>query len=365
MKRQGRGPPGDGGREAQEESSAGSGTENVFCVEKDFNAIDSDQSIKDSPKSSESSSKFRKNFSKKNSETASSKKVLLKPGASSSVTDKKENSGVVIGNFHACDKDDQSEVLLPRIVNGCSRVILPTSEHQIKRMTYCSQFAIGTVQPRVMPHEQHCRGTRCRMGSSGGCCQPLANRKTFLAIYCLTTVLQGMFYTYFASVLSTIQKLYRTNSQVTGFVMSATELGQIGGALFLSYYGGNGHRPRWIGWGVLLFAACTLMCALPHFIFDYPESLQLSVDSTYSLKAMDDFNTCSKPDTRLVESATNDTAFRADKCQDASEYTVLVLGILFIALIGIGIGQTAVANLGIPYIDDNVDSSDSAMYFGK
>lgn len=51
------------------------------------------------------------------------------------------------------------------------------------------------------------------------------------------------------------------------------------------------------------------------------------------------------------------------KEQNAStqlKYVVLV--IFAVSLLGIGIGQTAISTLGIPYIDDNVASKDSAIY---
>lgn len=76
-----------------------------------------------------------------------------------------------------------------------------------------------------------------------------------------------MFYTYFVSVLTTIEKLFQIQSKTTGIIMSATEMGQIGGALLLTYYGGQGHRPKWIGWGMVLFGASAALCSLPHFLF--------------------------------------------------------------------------------------------------
>jgi hypothetical protein len=97
--------------------------------------------------------------------------------------------------------------------------------------------------------------------------QPLASKQMFLAVFCLACVLQGMFYTYFVSVLTTIEKLFQIQSKTTGIIMSATEMGQIGGALLLTYYGGQGHRPKWIGWGMVLFGASAALCSLPHFLF--------------------------------------------------------------------------------------------------
>lgn len=44
-------------------------------------------------------------------------------------------------------------------------------------------------------------------------------------------------------------------------------MGQIGGSLLLTYYGGQGHRPKWIGWGMVLFAGSSFLCSLPHFLF--------------------------------------------------------------------------------------------------
>lgn len=80
-------------------------------------------------------------------------------------------------------------------------------------------------------------------------------------------VLQGMYYTYFVSVITTIEKLFQIQSKTTGIIMSATEIGQIGSSLLLTYYGGQGHRPKWIAWGMILFAVSSFTCSIPHFIF--------------------------------------------------------------------------------------------------
>lgn len=110
--------------------------------------------------------------------------------------------------------------------------------------------------------------------------------------YCF---LQGMYYTYFVSVITTIEKLFQIKSKTTGMLMSATEVGQISTALFLTYYAGRGHRPRWIACGeyqsisfslrkmfydifflncfsnlssgMVLFAIASFGCTLPHFIY--------------------------------------------------------------------------------------------------
>lgn len=76
-----------------------------------------------------------------------------------------------------------------------------------------------------------------------------------------------MYYTYFVSVITTIEKLFQIQSKTTGIIMSATEIGQISSSLLLTYYGGQGHRPKWIAWGMILFAVSSFTCSMPHFIF--------------------------------------------------------------------------------------------------
>lgn len=243
--------------------------------------------------------------------------------------------------------------------------------------------------------------------------QPFANKKAFLAVFCLTSVLQGMYYTYFVSVLTTIEKLFQIQSKTTGIIMSATEIGQIGGALLLTYYGGQGHRPKWIACGMLVFAAASILCSTPHFLFgsgvDVTSELgpinattfklrelnaRLCHDmSRYNTKANGTKNEPSKSprdipsnvDAFIFENVTQQTELAAEdaisrtpfykgriatRCDspDNTAYqtrvTHAVLAVFFVSLLFIGIGATAVYTLGIPYIDDNVATRESPLYFG-
>lgn len=57
------------------------------------------------------------------------------------------------------------------------------------------------------------------------------------------------------------------------------------------------------------------------------------------------------------------TACYEDVAQEKNnKVNSLVLTIFAVSLFGIGIGQTAIMTLGIPFIDDNVRSKQSAMY---
>ncbi|KAH9381873.1 hypothetical protein HPB48_011724 [Haemaphysalis longicornis] len=249
--------------------------------------------------------------------------------------------------------------------------------------------------------------------------QRFANKKAFLAVFCLTSVLQGMYYTYFVSVLTTIEKLYQIPSKTTGIIMSATEIGQIGGALLLTYYGGQGHRPKWIACGMLVFAVASILCATPHFIFIDDSLLvtsqarargaQNATVASQSNKLCQAAPSPASPlppgnlsaaaleallagggedlllncitlviPPRLYPSSTGGVAtdpvadaLRQAAVCDAStrplsqnRITHVVLSVFFISLLFIGIGATAVYTLGIPYIDDNVANRESPLYFG-
>ncbi|XP_039279412.1 solute carrier organic anion transporter family member 74D [Nilaparvata lugens] len=206
--------------------------------------------------------------------------------------------------------------------------------------------------------------------------QIFASKQAFLVTFCVTWVLQGMYYTYFVSVITTIEKLFRLQSKTTGMIMSATEIGQIGSSLLLTYYGGQGHRPRWIACGMVLFAVCCFACATPHFIYGQ-ELLQANdalyraaappVNATFDATAVQP-NVCRAPELPMYQ---NSQLTNHETCEDStraredahSKITNVVLAIFFVSLLGVGMGQTAVYTLGIPFIDDNVASRESPLYF--
>ncbi|KAH0946384.1 hypothetical protein HN011_007180 [Eciton burchellii] len=223
-----------------------------------------------------------------------------------------------------------------------------------------------------------------------GPCRPhwlqyFATKQAFLVTFCLTWVLQGMYYTYFVSVITTIEKLFQIQSKTTGIIMSATEIGQIGSSLLLTYYGGQGHRPKWIAWGMILFAVSSFTCSIPHFIFGEQLILQnelfsgvepgadnRGINGTEPIPAnlckfqernstLDGWNvSTSIPHTNLAKYCEGDFLMEQ---RIQSKIITVVLAIFFVSLLGVGMGQTAVYTLGIPYIDDNVASRESPLYF--
>lgn len=94
-----------------------------------------------------------------------------------------------------------------------------------------------------------------------------ASTNFFMVIFLLAYVLQGCYFTYFVSVITTIEKLFHIKSATIALLLNFSEVGQICTSLILTYYAGRGHRPRWIACGMFLFALAAFGSVSPHFIF--------------------------------------------------------------------------------------------------
>lgn len=181
--------------------------------------------------------------------------------------------------------------------------------------------------------------------------------RVFMLVFLSGWVLQGMFLTYFVSVTTTVEKLFKVESKTTGTLMAATEIGQICTALFLTYLAGRGHRPRWIACMMLVLAVGVIGCVVPHIL--------------YGTRLMDVHLDAHRAGAAPVCSSDGNSSMIA--CDDAhakstatrSSITAVVIPWLFICLLVVGVGQTGIATLGIPYVDDNVGSRQSPLYMGE
>ncbi|XP_073958230.1 solute carrier organic anion transporter family member 74D-like isoform X2 [Choristoneura fumiferana] len=177
--------------------------------------------------------------------------------------------------------------------------------------------------------------------------------RVFMLVFLSGWVLQGMFLTYFVSVTTTVEKLYRVESKTTGTLLAATEIGQICTALFLTYLAGRGHRPRWIACMMLVLAVGVIGCVLPHLMYG-TQLLNVHLDAHRSGAAP----ICTDSNATIN---TCDEA-HAKNTEQRSSITAVVIPWLFFCLLVVGVGQTGIATLGIPYVDDNVGSRQSPLY---
>lgn len=229
-------------------------------------------------------------------------------------------------------------------------------------------------------------------------------KKLFFLVFCLASVTQGMYSTYFVSILTTIERIYQIQSKTAGAIMSATEIGQILGALLIAYYGGKGNKPKWIAACMTLTAIAALISTTPHFLMKPSsspthKSQQIDIvteetsphtNSDLMLKSLStssewstikNFNLPSQEQLckfvvsePLVLNSTysDEPSIQAVKISKLINNKTFygpksygwILMIFFTCLLAIGFGSTAITTLGIPFIDDIVSKEESPLYLG-
>lgn len=138
-----------------------------------------------------------------------------------------------------------------------------------------------------------------------------ANKKAYVFLYGLVGCIISATYAYFNGTITTIEKRYKIPSRNTGIISVGNDISTLFLSAIVSYYGGRGHRPRWIAFGeseddkylcthgspgkifnfnilglftVVLFC---LLTALPHFIYG-PGENALTLTTEYGAQFDDD-----------------------------------------------------------------------------
>lgn len=211
--------------------------------------------------------------------------------------------------------------------------------------------------------------TRCGFfGCQPQWLQPLANKFAYLLVYCACGLIQGMWYTYFVSILSTVEKTFKFPSSVTGIILAGNDLAQIFFSVCISYYGNKGSRPRWVGAGMLMNALGCLLSALPHFVWG-PDQQDIADAVTASLLASSNSSAAdlSSVGATLCQAATSNESLTTSgsdsiDCNRADVSLVPVI-LLFLSQFVSGIGATSYYTLGMTYMDDSVDKENSPLMF--
>ncbi|KAF7648717.1 hypothetical protein LDENG_00152860 [Lucifuga dentata] len=162
-----------------------------------------------------------------------------------------------------------------------------------------------------------------------------------LFFLCVASFLQGIIINGFINtVVTSIERRFDLHSYEAGLIASTYDIAACICLAFVSYFGGTGHKPRWLGWGMLVMALGSLVFALPHF-----------TTPPYRVSLPEHTGMCS----------TN----RTSPCNDkeggglSSYRFVFMLG-QFLH----GMGATPLYTLGVTYLDENVKSNYAPVYIG-
>ncbi|XP_059920297.1 solute carrier organic anion transporter family member 4A1 isoform X1 [Gadus macrocephalus] len=162
-----------------------------------------------------------------------------------------------------------------------------------------------------------------------------------LFFLCTASFLQGMIINGFINtVVTSLERRFDLRSYQAGLIASSYDIAACVCLAFVSYFGGTGHKPRWLGWGVLMMALGSLVFALPHF-----------TTPPYQVSLPEHTGMCS--------------ANRTGPCHN-KESTGLS-NYRFVFMLGQflhGMGATPLYTLGVTYLDENVKSSYAPVYIG-
>lgn len=109
--------------------------------------------------------------------------------------------------------------------------------------------------------------------------------------------------------------------------------------VFISYFGSRGHKPRWLGVGLIIQAVGSFIFSLPQFLFG-----QYRVSSSGLLST--------------------------ETCQDGQDFTDCTsstYGALFFFLLGnifIGVGAAPLFTVGTSYLDEIVRPKHVSLHLG-
>ncbi|OQV15393.1 Solute carrier organic anion transporter family member 4C1 [Hypsibius exemplaris] len=219
---------------------------------------------------------------------------------------------------------------------------------QIKTVPVSSGKASATPQPEES-------SLLCGFfGWSPGWLQMFNNMKAFMLCFVLLSIFRGMSFSYFASMVPSIEKRFGLSSQSIGTVRAMSDVSQLLSALVVAHFGGAGHRPRWIAGGSLLVGLGFLLMASPEIFF--PPSLTSSLATVLA--------TSSDKKEPFCDAGRNGSSRAASlDCSKSDNDRIGPLIVLGFAEFIMGLGATTASILGMPFVDDNVKNKNTPLYF--
>ena len=144
--------------------------------------------------------------------------------------------------------------------------------------------------------------------------------------------------------ISTLEKRYRFASTESGVLFAIYDVTIAVSIIFITYFGGKTHKPRFIGISIIIVAIGAFVFALPQFIFGTYASGNFNSTSTVDLEECRDIRNNSNED-----------------CSSANygAYTIFL-----IAQVLIGIGYAPTLTIAPAYLDEIISPKYISIYIG-
>ncbi|KAG8187163.1 hypothetical protein JTE90_020038 [Oedothorax gibbosus] len=181
--------------------------------------------------------------------------------------------------------------------------------------------------------------------------QRFADPKVYLVIFCIVGVLEGAYFTYFVGVLTTLEKRFAFESKISGIILIADNISAAVISLAVGYYGGKGHKPKMIAFGMVMVSVSCFVSAIPYF--KYGPALHFLSQETFGPEKRQNLEYC-------------EAGIRDEDCDNPGNASHLpAIYILFFGNFLCGFGYSAYYTIGVPYLDDNVKKKNSPLYFSR
>ncbi|XP_060066125.1 solute carrier organic anion transporter family member 4A1-like [Ylistrum balloti] len=172
-------------------------------------------------------------------------------------------------------------------------------------------------------------------------CQKFRTPRWLLFTLCCTCFVQNMAISGFVNVIiSSIERRYELTSAESGLVASAYDISSAIMILPVSFLGGLGTKPRYIGLGFLLFGLSCVLFSFPHFLsglYDYGED-----------------------DGGLCIPGSSATSSCEDQTTSLSNYKYM----FYAAMVLMGAGTAPLYTLGTAFLEESVPVRSASFYLG-
>ncbi|GFS11998.1 solute carrier organic anion transporter family member [Elysia marginata] len=204
----------------------------------------------------------------------------------------------------------------------------------------------------VVKTEEDVESAPCGWGPlSLAWCQRFRDPRWFVVVITLCGACQGMAINGFVNtVISTLERRFEITSTESGLIASCYDIMFVLLVIPISYFGGRGHKPRYLGIGILVLGLGSFVFSLPHFITE--EYVVENAKET----------TCMRPDPAGVS---GNSTVKSDPCASSLPSTLSNYRyFFFLGQLLHGAGATALYTLGVVYLDENVSPRSSSFYNG-